>query len=77
MPMASTRPKSVRLFSEKPSALITAKVPMSDTGTASSGMIEARQVWRKTITTMTTSRMASKSVWTTASMDLREKTVVS
>ena len=39
MPMASTRPNSVRLFSEKPNAAITAKVPMSETGIATSGMI--------------------------------------
>ena len=41
---------------------MTAKVPTSDTGTATSGMIEARQVCRNTITTMTTSRIASNSV---------------
>ena len=69
MPMASTRPKSERLFSENPIAAITAKVPTSDTGTASRGMIDARQLWRNTSTTMTTSTTASKSVWITASMD--------
>ena len=36
------------------------KVPTSDTGTAASGMIAARQVCRKMMTTMTTSRMASR-----------------
>ena len=69
MPMASTRPKRERLLSENPIAAITAKVPTSETGTASRGMIEARQLWRNTSTTITTSTTASKSVWITASMD--------
>ena len=34
-------------------------VPMSDTGMATSGMIAARQVCRKAMTTSTTSTMAS------------------
>jgi hypothetical protein len=63
------------VFSEKPSASITANVPISETGTATSGMIEARHVWRKTTTTSTTSRMASKSVWATALIDSRTNTV--
>ena len=54
MPMASTRPNSVSALSEKPSSSITAKVPIRDTGTATSGMIEARQVCRNRITTSTT-----------------------
>ncbi len=54
---------------------MTAKVPMSETGTAASGMIAARQVCRKTMTTITTSKMASSSVWITASMECRTKTV--
>src|SRR6185295_3401399 len=66
MPMASTRPKSERLLIEKPSALITANVPTSDTGTAARGMIEARQVCRNSTTTTTTSATASSSVTTTA-----------
>ena len=54
---------------------MTANVPTSDTGTATSGMIEARQVCRKITTTSTTSMMASNSVSTTASIDSRTKTV--
>ena len=50
---------------------MTANVPMSDTGTATSGMIEARHVCRNTITTMTTRRIASKSVSTTDRIDSR------
>ena len=75
--MASTRPKSERLLSEKPIAAIAAKVPMRETGTASSGMIDARQVCRKMITTRTTSSIASTRVWSTARIDSRVKPVVS
>jgi len=46
-----------------------------DTGTASSGMIEARQVCRKTITTSTTSATASSSVTTTFSIEVCTKRV--
>ena len=38
MPMASTIARSETVLSEKPSASITAKVPISATGTASSGI---------------------------------------
>ena len=75
MPMASTRPKSDSAFSEKPNRRITAKVPISDTGTAISGMIEARQVCRNRITTSTTSSIASSSVCTTAWIEPRTNTV--
>ncbi len=60
---------------EKPSACMAAKVPTSETGTAASGMMEARQVCRNKTTTSTTSSTASSRVWTTLSMDLRTKTV--
>ncbi len=59
MPTASTRPNSVRLLIENPSAAITAKVPTSDTGIAMIGMIAGRQPCRNTSTTMTTSSIAS------------------
>jgi hypothetical protein len=50
-------------------------VPTIDTGTASSGMIDARQVCRNRITTSTTSaRIASSSVVTTAFDRLRART---
>ena len=62
MPMANTRPNKESALIENPNADITAKVPISETGTAASGMIEARQVCRKISTTRTTRRMASKSV---------------
>src|SRR5688572_26372166 len=75
MPMASTRPKSERLLMENPSACITANVPMSDTGTAASGMIEARHVCRNSTTTTTTSAIASSNVTTTALIESRTNTV--
>ena len=59
MPIASTRPNSERLLSEKPSAAMTAKVPISETGIATIGMIAVRQDCRNTIMTITTSRIAS------------------
>ena len=62
MPMASTRPNRLSALIEKPKMYITAKVPTIETGTASSGMIEARQVCRNTTTTTTTRATASNSV---------------
>ena len=62
IPMASTRPNSDSVLIEKPKPSITAKVPTIDTGTARSGMIEARQVCRKMITTSTTRAIASSKV---------------
>ena len=62
MPMASTRPNSERLLSEKPSAASTAKVPISDTGMATIGMIDARQVCRNRMITTTTRTTASNMV---------------
>ena len=43
MPMASTSPKSDRLFIENPNTSISANVPISETGMANSGIIAARQ----------------------------------
>ena len=54
MPIASTRPNSVRLFSVNPIAAMTANVPISDTGTSIIGRIMARQSCRNTSTTMAT-----------------------
>ena len=44
MPIASTRPNSVSRLIEKPSRYMPAKVPMIDTGMASTGMSVARTV---------------------------------
>src|SRR5687768_15433435 len=62
IPIASTNPNSDSALMENPNASISANVPMMDTGTASNGMIEARQVCRNTITTITTSAKASSNV---------------
>ena len=62
-------------MTEKPRAAITAKVPISDTGMAMIGMIEARQVCRNTITTSTTRATASKMVLISSWMDSAMKSV--
>ncbi|MNI16458.1 hypothetical protein D3C73_697930 [compost metagenome] len=77
MPMASTRPNRLSVLIEKPSRYSAPNVPTIDTGTAMSGMIEARQVCRNRITTSTTSAMASSRVETTALIESRTKMVVS
>ena len=69
MPMASARPKRVRLLIENPKACITAKVPIKETGIARMGISAARHDWRKMIITSTTSSMASRMVVNTASME--------
>ncbi len=77
MPMASTSASSETVLAEKPSASMTAKVPISETGTAISGIRVARRLPRKRKTTITTSTKASTSVWITSSMLSLTKTVVS
>ena len=52
-------------------------VPMSDTGTASVGMMVARQFCKNKYTTMNTSTMASASVLSTSRMDSVTNGVVS
>jgi len=75
MPIASTRPNSDSVLSPKPNRCMTPSVPISETGTASSGMIDARQVCRNTITTITTSAIASSRVCSTAWIEPRTNTV--
>ena len=43
IPTASTSPNNVSMLSEKPKACMTAHVPISDTGMATTGMSVARQ----------------------------------
>ena len=62
MPTDSTSPNSVSMLSEKPNACMTAQVPISDTGMATTGMSVARQVLRNSSTTSTTSTVASRIV---------------
>ena len=76
MPMARTRPNSVRLLSEKPKAAMTKNVPISDTGMATTGMIAARQVCRNRMMTSTTSTTASNNVLITSSTDCWTNSVV-
>ena len=68
MPIASTRPNMVRVLIEKPSSGKKMNVPISDTGTVSSGMIVARKLWRNTNTTRLTRMNASTRVCRIASM---------
>ena len=77
MPIANTSPNRLSALIEKPNRCITPNVPITDTGTAISGMIDARHVCRNSTTTMTTSTTASSSVWITASIDARTNCVVS
>ena len=76
-PMASTRPNMVRVLMVKPKAASTPNVPSSTTGTAMVGMSVARKFWRKRNITRKTSAIASASVFTTSSMEIRTKGVVS
>ena len=77
MPIASTRPKSVRLLRLKPITSMTANVPTMPTGTAISGMIADRQFCRNTSTTSATRITESSSVLNTSSIDSRMNGVVS
>jgi hypothetical protein len=77
MPMASTMANSVSVLIEKPNSCSPAKVPISDTGTASIGISVARQVCRNTKTTASTSTAASMMVVTTSLIDADTKRVVS
>ncbi|MNZ72262.1 hypothetical protein D3C78_906370 [compost metagenome] len=77
IPMASTMPNRVSMFTEKPMAAIPMKVPTIDTGTASTGISVARRLCRNRNTTITTSTRASKKVWITSEIDARVNAVVS
>ena len=77
MPIARTRASSETMLSEKPSASMTAKVPISDTGTAISGISVARKLPRNRNTTITTRMKASIRVWITSSMLCSTKAVES
>ena len=47
MPIASTRPNSVSVLIDIPSAIITAKVPISETGMVTAGISVVRKSCRK------------------------------
>ena len=59
MPMASTSPNMLVMLMENPSSGNSANVPITATGTVSSGISVARQFCRKMKTTRMTSPMAS------------------
>ncbi len=69
IPMASTKPNNVSRLTLKPSSRIPRKAPMTETGTASTGIRVARQLWRKMKTTSVTRSSASNSVTTTSWID--------
>ena len=77
MPIASTIANRVNVLIEKPTIHRPAKVPISDTGTAITGMMVARTVCRNTNTTSTTRMAASKMVLTTSLIEASTKRVVS
>ena len=58
-PVASVMPKSVSELMEKPKSLMKAKVPISETGMVTAGMMVARQSSRKRKMTAMTMTMAS------------------
>ena len=69
MPIASTSPNSERLLSVNPNTAMKKKVPISETGMATIGMMAARQVCRNRMTTSTTSRTAIRIVFCTSLTD--------
>ena len=77
IPMANISPNSVRVFSEKPSRLITANVPISDTGMTNVGTRAARQFCKNSIITNSTSTKASIRVLYTSFTDSFTNVVVS
>ena len=77
MPIASTIANSVSVLIEKPNSHSPAKVPISETGTASIGISVARHVCRNTNTTATTIAAASRMVFSTSLIEAETKRVVS
>ena len=77
MPVASTMAKSVSVLIEKSSRFTNASAPMSETGIVSAGISVARQLWRNTNITSTTSPTAMTIVSTTSAIDSCTTIVVS
>ena len=77
MPMASTSASSEIVLADMPIASISAKVPISATGTAMIGTRVALRRPRNTKTTMATRAKASNSVCTTFPIVAFTKIVVS
>jgi hypothetical protein len=76
-PMTMTRANMVRVLMEKPAAARTPMVPRSTTGTAMVGIRVARMFCRKRNMMRKTRMTASIRVWTTSSMEILTKGVVS
>ena len=76
VPMASTNPKSVMIFSEKPANCTMAKVPSSETIIEIEGIKVAFQFCRKKYTTIITSRIAMISVSTTLWIAAKRKSLL-
>jgi len=70
-------PNSVSELIENPSRYMPAKVPISDTGTATDGITVARRLYRNSQTTQKTSTSASKNVSATSRIDTRTYLLVS
>ncbi len=76
-PVASVMPNRVSELIEKPKTLINAKVPTSETGIVTAGMMVARQSCRNRKMTTITMTIASPSVRTTSRMESPTTVVVS
>ena len=77
MPIASTRPNIDSVLTEKPSIGKKMNVPISETGTVSSGISVARKFCRKMKTTSVTRITASTKVCTIDSIEASTAGVVS
>ena len=77
MAMAKTKPNKVNVLIEKPSAAMTAKVPISDTGMVIQGINTARQLCKKKNITKTTRMVASMKVFITSLIESCTTSVVS
>src|SRR6266571_3848427 len=73
-PTDSVNASSVMLLIENPNTYIAAQVPISDTGTASAGMMVAGTLRRNRKITMTTRQIAMASVSCTSTTDSRMET---
>ena len=76
-PVASVMPKRVSVLTENPSSLTKAKVPISETGMVTAGMMVLRQSARKIKMTRMTRTMASIRVLSTSRIDSPTASVVS
>ena len=77
IPMARMRPSSVSIFSENPNMSMKPNVPMSEMGTATTGIIVARQFCNERNTTTITRNNASNSVLYTSWIDSEMYVVMS